>query len=147
MRILVVALMFFMAIISCRSYKPQENISSNKIDFSTLVNGKIYRIDSLNNYNLYLSNGAASYKIISEKTSSIDCKKVTLDSSYELKIVPHLSDAPPVSGNSNIPTPINHLDIGRCIKLKENSEICTEPGITNLFTSPNLTGLCLTKIK
>ncbi|MEO1013187.1 MAG: hypothetical protein AAFX53_17985 [Bacteroidota bacterium] len=145
MRTYIFVLLALVVGTSCRSYKQQESPSPNKVDFSTKVAGKVYKIDSVDDYHLvYLSDDKTSYKIISKKSSRTGCKEVALNGEYELKVVPLLSDAPPSSGNSNIPVPINHLDIEKCVEYGD-IKICTEPGISNLYSSPSLTGLCLTK--
>ncbi|MBS9464161.1 hypothetical protein KIM67_17190 [Flagellimonas sp. 389] len=133
---------------SCKSVKTQENIPSTEIDLSTAMRGKVYKIDSLNNYYLiYVSDEKLSYKIVSEKVNKSTCNEIMIDSTYNFKINQLTSDTPPPEGNSNIPTPINHLDIARCVKFSGNTEICTEPGINNLYSSSNLTGLCIVKKK
>lgn len=138
--------LLILGVISCKSTKQQQTESSPEIDFSTSITGKVYKIDSLANYYLvYVSDEKSSYKIISEKGNSTSCKKIIRDSIYDFKIKQLTSDSPPSKGSSDIPTPINHLDIAKCVQFRGNTEICTEPGINHLYSASNLTGLCIVK--
>jgi len=129
---------------SCNPYKKIEELQPDRsYDDSKLINGKVVKIDSIDSYYLtYVETLNRSYKIISEKISNrINCQKIILDSIYDFKITQLTFDTKPKKNSSNIPTPINYLDIGKCIRFK-NTEICTEPGFNNLFKSEYLNGLC-----
>lgn len=142
-----ITLLLIFLLFSCGSSKQGESIHTKNVDFSTEIEGKVYKIDSLKQFHLiYVSNEKKSFKIISKKIGfDSDCKKIQVGSTYKLRVTALLSEAPPSSGNSNIPVPINHLDIARCKKYEDNTEICTEPGISNLYSTTNLNGLCLIK--
>lgn len=134
--VIVLALIFF----SCNGIK---NINHKKVsaDFSNQVNILVKKIDSVDNYYLiYGKNGSKNYKIISRKVNyGNSCKTIKVDSVYNFKIV-QLTNLSPPKTDSLIPTPINYLDLEKCI-YRGNTKICNEP-ITELYEVNNHGGLC-----
>lgn len=99
---------------------------------------EVYRIDSVNSfYIIYCSKDTQKYKIVSEKKDilSNDFVRVEVGGFYNLilKSFPDKSSENPLTNNSSL--------LISCYMFDKDTEICREPGINGLFTSPNLVGL------
>ena len=137
----IITLLFFILVISCKSNKP-ENLAKpstiQKNDFSELVEGKVYKIDSINNYYLiYLKSKKIDYKIVSKKNNCEKSNLIKIDSTYSFKLEPIFK----ISNNGN-QSIANYLDLKRCQYFDGNTTICNEPGI-ELYKSSNVYGLCI----
>lgn len=140
MRIVFIIMIVFL---SCKGAKNTDSQRAT-VDFSNPVNAQVKKIDSIDNYYLiYCRNGGKNYKIVSRKMNfKSSCKTIKVDSSYDFKLL-QLTNVSSASVDSEIPTPINYLDIEKCI-FKENTKICNEPK-TELYEAKNLNGLCIVK--
>ncbi|PWK20029.1 hypothetical protein [Xanthomarina spongicola] len=134
-------IILILGIISCKSQKNNKVEKPLKIDLSSEILAKVYKIDSINNYYLiYVSNEKLNYKIISEKVSHENCNKVVLDSLYSFRVESLLLTRPRAS--EGVELPVNYSDFEKCIDVPNNTKICTEVGIRDICKSKNLLGLC-----
>lgn len=126
---------------SCKSAK--SNLVTSK-EFTNLVNYKIYKIDSINNYYLiYAKKENLIYKIVSKKVNG-DCEKLKINFEYNLKLQPMGIMKPNIDDPKK--RPMNYLDfIDPCRKFDNDTKICLERYMTDLYFSENLKGLCLIK--
>lgn len=137
-------------IYSCKSVTSRENngLKVKKIDFGYRLGSFVEKIDSINNYYVIytIDSIGNQYKIVSKKQIGSTCKEIELDSFYTFNVKELLSIDQPNMGSDKFSTPVNYLDLKRCTRLDNRTEVCTEPNITNVYTSTNLLGLCLIKL-
>ncbi|WP_277017292.1 hypothetical protein [Flavobacterium lindanitolerans] len=101
---------------------------------------RVYKLDSINSYYLiYATLNDSIFKIVSKKDYITDCKKIKIGSNYFFKLKSMRENAPTI-GNLKI-SPINHIDI-KCFQFDENTQICKEEGVYDLYFADNLKGLC-----
>jgi len=102
---------------------------------------KVTKLDSINNYYLiYTIKNDSIFKIVSEKCYLNNCKKIKVGKSYSPKLVSMRSSVPSI-GELKI-LPVNYLDV-KCFQFDENTQICKEEGIYDLYFTKDIKGLCL----
>ncbi len=103
----------------------------------------VTKLDSINNYYLiYAKKNDSVYKIVSKKELFPNCELITLGSNYEFKLKSMRENAPTFRGLKV--SPINYMDI-KCFQFDENTQICKEAGIYDLYFAENINGLCFIK--
>ncbi|WP_372472523.1 hypothetical protein AB4865_06790 [Capnocytophaga sp. ARDL2] len=123
----------FFLLINCNIVK--KNSNQNELYH------KITKIDSINSYYLvYTTKGDSVFQIVSKKEVVESCKKIEIGKDYMLKLTSFRSTAPYI-GNIKI-SPVNDLHI-KCFQFEDNTEICKEEGISDLYFTKNLKGLCI----
>ncbi|OCA72298.1 hypothetical protein BBI01_09175 [Chryseobacterium artocarpi] len=126
-------------LISCKTNK-NVYFEKDSVDGYT-----VYKIDSINNYYLvYLNFKDRNYKIVSKKDASIKCKSIKVGDIYNvfnLKRMIRPEDYIP----KNIDTASPLSFVPDCIKLDEQTQMCRERGMDNIYTSDNLKSLCYIK--
>lgn len=130
---------FLVLQISCRTNNAVVNTEVyNKEKYT------VYKIDSINNYYLiYLNFKEKNYKIISKKELTIKCKPIKMGDKYDsfnLERIIKPEDYIP----KNIQTGSPLEFVPDCIKFDEQTEICRDRGMDNIYKSDNLKGLCFT---
>lgn len=133
-----------MFVFSCKSKKMDDNSEKSPvIDLATTIKMKVVKIDSLDNYYVIhtIDTNKHRYKLVSEKFYTNACVKIKQGLSYDLKVRDLFSNMI-LNKKEEFPTPVNYLDLKRCIDLKNNTKVCTEPGIVNIYRCYNLIGLC-----
>jgi hypothetical protein len=126
----------FLSIIlfSCATY-------DNSSIGSTFYN--VTKIDSINSYYLiYAKRHDTIFKIVSKKEYTINCNTIRVNSKYNFDLHSIRENAPIISGIKI--NPINHMDIN-CYQFDEETSICREKGIYDLYFSHNVKGLCIIK--
>lgn len=131
MRNYILFIIFSIFIISCvGSRNALEDMNSYSI----------YKIDSINNYYLiYARKNDSIYKIVSKKEKMEDCKKIKLGKKYNLELQSLKSQTPVIDGVKI--SPVNYLDIN-CFTFEDNTQICKEEGVYDLYFAENIKGLC-----
>ncbi len=131
---------------SCKGTQIDSEPKSRKVDLFKEIDAKVYKIDSVKNYHvIYVSSDKLNYKVISKKGNSDNCNKVELDSMYSFKIKSLILPEPRIN-NSNFSKPVNYDDFQKCAHMDDFTEICTEVRVVDIFESPNMFGLCYSKI-
>lgn len=136
--------MFFLSIFCCLAlqFGCMTNHVSKKIEVDDKPKYTVFKIDSINNYYLvYLSFEKKTYKVVSKKEVITNCKTIKLGDKYNLFnlnriIIPE--DYIP----KNVATGSPLEFVPDCIKFDEQTEICRERGMDNIYRSDNLKGLC-----
>jgi len=103
----------------------------------------VAKLDSINNYYLiYATKNDSVFKIISKKEHTAKCRPIKKGSNYPFKLKSMRDNAPTIGGIKI--SPMNHLDI-QCFQFEENTIICKEDGIYDLYFAENINGLCFKK--
>lgn len=119
--------------ISCTSYKQQKTSKLENLYH-------VYKLDSINNYYLiYAKKQDTIYKVVSKKEKLANCKMININSDYEFTLHSMRDSAPVINGIKM--TPVNYMDIN-CYQFDENTSICKEKDIYDLYFSDNIKGLC-----
>lgn len=106
---------------------------------------EVYKIDSINVfYIVYAKRNGVNFKIVSKKEESSNCNKIKVTSNYNLKLKSILRQEVKL-GNKSISSAGNLLV--NCFTFEQNTEICREKGISDLYRAENLIGLCLIQDK
>jgi hypothetical protein len=114
--------------------------SKNKRKSDDLYN--VFKLDSINNYYLiYAKKHDTVYKIICQKQIVSHCNKLKLGTFYKFDLYSIRENAPVISGIKM--NEVNYLDI-KCYQFDENTSICKEDGIYDLYFARNIKGLCFT---
>ncbi|WET50044.1 hypothetical protein PYS58_02715 [Chryseobacterium indologenes] len=128
----ILTLGLFITILSCTTQKKLSSIGTNPY--------KIEKIDSVNNhYIILISNENKLYKVISERVQS-KCHPIKIDGRY-----PSFMFKPLINEQEYIPKdrPANYLDfVPNEVKLNDGTIVKKEVGIDNIYSTPNLDGLC-----
>ena len=136
-QLLVISFVF----VSCKSKKIESEPELIQFEIGAKnINASISKIDSISNYYfIFIENDQEFYKIVSNKNKAIPQNgiKVKVGENYPFKIQ-QLTDRKPSGSNDNF-TPVNYLDITRCIDFN-GTEICTESSF-ELARPYNLNGL------
>lgn len=118
------------------------NHISKKVEVNNKQKYTVFKIDSINNYYIiYLSFEKKNYKVVSKKEVITNCRAIKLGDEYNLFnlnriIIPE--DYIP----KNVATGSPLEFVPDCIKFDEQTEICRERGMDNIYRSDNLKGLC-----
>lgn len=137
MKNMFITLLFLGLLISCKNL--HSNI--NKPESQSTYN--VYKIDSINNYYLiYAKKHDSIFKIVSLKEQMSDCNKIKKGLNYNFKLHSIRENAPTIGGIKM--SPINYMDIN-CYQFDEETSICKEEGIDDLFFSDNIKSLCIIK--
>jgi len=129
-------LIFFASIIliSCTTNK---KIIEKKSEYM------VTKLDSINNYYLiYATKNDSVFEIISKKERTAKCKTIKKGSNYSFKLKSMRDNAHTIGGIKI--SPMNYLDI-QCFQFDENTKICKEEGIYDLYFAKNINGLCFKK--
>jgi hypothetical protein len=130
-----ITILLCMFLLACTSIKKQENISKT----DDLYN--VFKIDSMNSYYIiYATKKDSIYKIVSKKEKIYKCNIIKSGLSYKLKLH-SMRDNPPTIGGVKI-KPINYMDIN-CFQFDNETSICKEKGIYDLYFADNINGLCI----
>ncbi|MFZ4931930.1 hypothetical protein [Chryseobacterium sp. Mn2064] len=141
--------LFFLSIFCCLTLQIgcMANRASNKIEVDDKYKYVVYKIDSVNNYYLiYLSSEGKSYKIVSKKEEVTKCKKIKLGDKYNFSSLDRIIK-PEDYIPKNVATGSPLEFVPDCIKFDEQTEICRERGMDNIYMTKNLAGLCYIEIK
>lgn len=134
-KILIIGLGFLVYSCSVTNKPNNEKITEYNNQLYT-----VYRIDSINNYNLiYAKKQDLLYKIVSEKKKNKNCKiKIDLNKEYLFKLHSLLYQD----------IYINGVNVGgggwaNCVKFNDTTNICIEKdSILDLHVAENIKGLC-----
>lgn len=130
---IIITFLFFLSLVSCAMFQ--------RGSFKEREYHKVTKLDSINNYYLiYTIKGDSIFKIVSEKNYVDNCKKIEVGKSYPLELISMRSSAPSIGGLKI--SPVNYLDV-RCFQFNENTQICKEDGIDELYFAKDLKGLCI----
>ncbi|MCC2591109.1 hypothetical protein [Chryseobacterium sp. MFBS3-17] len=120
-------------------------IANNAIvntEISNKENYTVYKIDSINNYYLiYLNFKEKNYKVISKKELTTKCEIIKQGDQYSyfnLERIIKPEDYIPKNVKTGSPLEF----VPDCIKFDEQTEICRDRGMDNIYSTPNLIGLC-----
>lgn len=130
-------IIFLMVIIFSCSFQVKNKSIQNSNNTAANDLFKVYKIDSINSfYFVYCTKNELNYKIISKKVNQ-KYKHIIIkeNNSYSFK----LKEFPDYSNNNNPLT--GYSPIVDCFMLDEETEICKEKDIKDLYTTPNLIGL------
>lgn len=133
-------IILILILVSCRSKKIEPKPHITKFEFGIDVNAKVLKIDSISNFYLvFIENEEIFFKIVSNKNHAkpYNGVKIKIGESYKFRIQ-QVTDRRP-SGSNDQFTPINYLDITRCVNFK-GTDVCTESSF-ELAKSSNLKGL------
>ncbi|RST27709.1 hypothetical protein [Chryseobacterium lacus] len=136
--------MLFVSIFCCLALQVgcMTNRASNKIEVDDNQKYTVYKIDSVNNYYLvYLSFERKNYKVVSKKEKVTICKKIKVGDKYNLFSLDRIIN-PEDYIPKNVATGSPLEFVPDCIKFDEQTEICRERGMDNIYKSDNLKGLC-----
>ena len=104
-------LILLLVIISCKSHKAELAQRPTKVSLYSEILGKVYKIDSIENYYLvYISSNNYNYKIVSKMKTYENCNKLELDSVYLLKTRSLLMPEPKPNQASSFSRPVNYSD-------------------------------------
>jgi hypothetical protein len=126
-RQVILILMVFLLCGIPRFVTAQAQVSSELLEY------RIKKVRSIrSHYVIYAERGGFVYKIVSEKTNTLDgCETIRKGKSYYLSLRPDLMG----------PNMVSRVD---CRIYKNNVKICLEKGcLPNLFAAINLKGRCL----
>ena len=102
---------------------------------------KVSKIDSVNNYYIiYALKKDSLFKLVSKKESNMKCNKIRKNFTY--KFVLHSISKTSININGLDMVPMNNIDIN-CYQFDQNTKICKETGIIDIYIVENLKGLCL----
>ena len=98
---------------------------------------RVYKISSINNYHLiYAEKQNILYKIVSEKIKGEKCNKIRAGKHYNFILKSMYEVAPVING-----VKMYSYDI-TCHQFDEDTAICREKGIDDLYFADNIKGLC-----
>jgi len=104
---------------------------------------EVYKIDSINSYYLvYAKKGDSLFKIVSKKENAINQQKISVNKSYNFTLHSMSSQAPTINGIKL--KPVNYMDVN-CFRFDEETNICKEEKMYDLYFVDNLQGLHLKK--
>ncbi len=131
----IIILLILILTCCCKSYKGGTVKTENLYE--------VYKLDSINNYFLiYAKKRDSLFKIVSEKEKPSKCRSIKVKSLYSFELQSIRDTAPVINGIKM--TPINYMDI-HCFQFDENTSICKEEGIYDLYFAKNIKGLCIIK--
>lgn len=97
----------------------------------------VYKISSINNYHLiYAERQNILYKIVSEKVKQEKCNKIRVGKHYKFQLKSMYELAPVINGVKMYSYNIS------CYQFDEDTAICREEGIDDLYFADNVLGLC-----
>lgn len=120
----------------------QTNQTNQKIEDNSKEKYTVYKIDSINNYYLlYLNFEGKNYKVISKKELAAKCKTIKKGDKYNLFNLDRIIKPEDyIPKNVKTGSPLEFVP--DCVKFDEQTEICRERGMDNIYMSDNLKGLC-----
>ena len=140
MKIIVTLLLVIASMTGCSQSK-----SAMNINYSENFRYKVTRIDSINNwYLIYAVKGDTTYKIVSRKEGKQECNKISVGDYYRFILHSRKNSSPMIGGVRIVPQ--NHLDIS-CYSYDENTRICLEEGVYDLYSAQNIKGMCYLESK
>jgi hypothetical protein len=136
----VFILSLMLLLVSCKTKVPQNN---SKTISAPLY--EIYKIDSVKNYYIiYAKKDRLKFKILSKKQNQYQCDELKINSKYLLQILP-LSLNPQMF-DSTSPNYLNRYSHSLvCYPLKDSTDVCVENGITDIYFTKDIVGLCFIK--
>lgn len=112
-----------------------------KLKPSATTSYYVYKVDSINTYYLiYAKKNDSLYKIVSKKESVGGCSEIKEKNSYDFKLKSLLKNR---FKNTSFPKPMGDANI-TCFTFEDDTQICKEKDIFDLYFADNLKGLCLT---